>query len=204
MVSSGRERWWARAGGDNDPHSVLGVARGASSDEVQAAYRKQMKECHPDLAASQGHVDGGVSSETRARQINAAMEELTGARVAADGGGGATTTPWQQRMRPVSPAERHKMFCERQPGKVMSARNNLRLRAVIMLTLMSIATFKRLFPDPDSPYYKPPPAAEPRPEPHWKAQAAATAAAASAQQSRSAAIAAAAAENMQQEQWDRL
>jgi hypothetical protein len=75
MVSSGRERWWARAGGDNDPHSVLGVARGASSDEVQAAYRKQMKECHPDLAASQGHVDGGVSSETRARQINAAMEE---------------------------------------------------------------------------------------------------------------------------------
>ncbi|MDO5326515.1 MAG: DnaJ domain-containing protein [Clostridia bacterium] len=33
----------------NDPHKVLGVAPGASEDEIKKAYRQKAKECHPDL-----------------------------------------------------------------------------------------------------------------------------------------------------------
>lgn len=31
------------------PYSILGIARNASSDEIRAAFRKQMKIWHPDL-----------------------------------------------------------------------------------------------------------------------------------------------------------
>ncbi len=32
-----------------DPHKVLGVAPGATEDEIKKAYRQKAKECHPDL-----------------------------------------------------------------------------------------------------------------------------------------------------------
>jgi len=35
---------------DREPHEVLGVARDASEDEVRAAYRKMVKEHHPDVS----------------------------------------------------------------------------------------------------------------------------------------------------------
>ena len=160
MVSNGRERWWAGADGDQSPHAVLGITRNATPDEIQAAYRKQMKECHPDLSDA----NTCTRNETRARQLNIAMEELRdiqSSRPATHRAG----THYRQRApdRPVSSSERHAMFCERQPGRVMSARSNLRLRAFIMVTLMSIAVYKRVFPDPDSPYYQPAKQAPPVP-----------------------------------------
>lgn len=33
----------------SDSHSVLGIARGASAEEVKAAYRKAALRCHPDV-----------------------------------------------------------------------------------------------------------------------------------------------------------
>ena len=148
MGSNGRERWWAGAAADDSPHSVLGIDRNATPDEAQKAYRRQMKECHPDLS----HRGSRAADEARARQLNAAMEELRGAAAASSATHRATSY-YRHPDRPASSSERYTMFCERQPGRVMSARNNLRLRAFIMLTLISIATYKRVFPDPDSPYY---------------------------------------------------
>ncbi len=37
-----------------DPYSVLGVARGASTDEIGRAYREQLKRYHPDRVADLG------------------------------------------------------------------------------------------------------------------------------------------------------
>lgn len=41
----------------DDPYSVLGVARGASDKEIQAAYRKRAKAHHPDLNPGKTHAD---------------------------------------------------------------------------------------------------------------------------------------------------
>jgi len=37
-----------------DPHAVLGVARGASREEITRAYREQLKRYHPDRVADLG------------------------------------------------------------------------------------------------------------------------------------------------------
>ena len=37
-----------------DPHTVLGVTRGASRDEITRAYRAQLKRYHPDRVADLG------------------------------------------------------------------------------------------------------------------------------------------------------
>ena len=37
-----------------DPHAVLGVARGASAEEITTAYRQQMLRYHPDRVAHLG------------------------------------------------------------------------------------------------------------------------------------------------------
>src|SRR4051812_33071407 len=50
-----------------DPYAVLGVAPGASEQELARAYRKLAKRHHPDLA-------GGASEAARMAQINAAYE----------------------------------------------------------------------------------------------------------------------------------
>lgn len=222
MVSNGRERWWAGADGDQSPHSVLGITRSATPDEIQAAYRKHMKECHPDLSNS----NSCTKNEIRARQLNAAIEELRemhSSRPATH----QAATHYRQRApdRPVSSSERYAMFCERQPGRVMSARNNLRLRAFIMVTLMSIATYKRVFPDPDSPYYQPakgaPPVSSAQQGPQSSTVAAVSTAAVVGPESRASDIATSVAETMQHqaartasvqplegsvtsERWDRL
>jgi hypothetical protein len=52
-----------------DPHAVLGLAHGATPDEVAAAYRKLAKRWHPDRG-------GGADAERRMAEINGAYDLL--------------------------------------------------------------------------------------------------------------------------------
>lgn len=54
----------------NDPHKVLGVAPGASEDEIKKAYRQKAKECHPDL-----HPDDPRATE-KMNEVNEAYDML--------------------------------------------------------------------------------------------------------------------------------
>ncbi len=54
----------------NDPYQVLGVAPGASDDEIKTAYRKLAKKYHPDLN------QGSQQAEVRMREINEAYTTL--------------------------------------------------------------------------------------------------------------------------------
>ena len=55
----------------DDPYSVLGVARGASDDEIRRAYRKLAKEFHPDL-----NPQTRTAAEAKIKTINAAFSIL--------------------------------------------------------------------------------------------------------------------------------
>lgn len=54
----------------NDPHKVLGVAPGASADEIKKAYRQKAKECHPDL-----HPDDPNATQ-KMNEVNEAYDML--------------------------------------------------------------------------------------------------------------------------------
>jgi curved DNA-binding protein CbpA len=69
-----------------DPYRVLGLARGASADEIRRAYRRLVKENHPDSA--------GVKALPRFLAIQAAYETLAGGpSVRRVGGRAAATRP---------------------------------------------------------------------------------------------------------------
>lgn len=53
-----------------DPYQVLGVAQGASDDEIKAAYRKLAKQYHPDLN------QGSAQAEAKMKEINEAYTIL--------------------------------------------------------------------------------------------------------------------------------
>ena len=53
-----------------DPYQTLGVARGASQDEIRSAYRKLAKEVHPDVKP------GDKAAATRFQQVQTAYEVL--------------------------------------------------------------------------------------------------------------------------------
>jgi hypothetical protein len=74
-----------------DPHEVLGVAPGASADEVAAAYREAAKRVHPDRAP-------GPDAARRMAELNAAYDQLRG--------GSAPPPPPRARFSPSAPRVR--------------------------------------------------------------------------------------------------
>jgi DnaJ like chaperone protein len=58
-----------------DPYAVLGVARGASGEEIVRAYRAQMKLYHPDRVADLGEELRDVAHR-KALEIQRAYEEV--------------------------------------------------------------------------------------------------------------------------------
>jgi DnaJ like chaperone protein len=60
-----------------DAYEVLGVARSASSDAIQAAYRARMKEYHPDKVAHLGEELQKLATE-KSQQIQRAYRQLHG------------------------------------------------------------------------------------------------------------------------------
>ena len=58
-----------------DPYEVLGVPRGASSEVIQAAYRSQMQQYHPDKVAHLGEDLQKLATE-KSQQIQRAYKQL--------------------------------------------------------------------------------------------------------------------------------
>lgn len=61
----------------SDAYTVLGVARTASLGEIKAAYRRLMRETHPDTLMAQGASSERIAVATRkVADFNAAYEEI--------------------------------------------------------------------------------------------------------------------------------
>lgn len=62
-----------------DPHAILGVAKGASMDEIKKAYREKLKKYHPDIVANLKLGDEYKEMfEEKTREIQHAYEQLGG------------------------------------------------------------------------------------------------------------------------------
>lgn len=61
----------------SDPYEVLGIGRGAANDEIKKAYRKLIRENHPDTLVAQGMPEEFVRvANQRMAAINAAYDEI--------------------------------------------------------------------------------------------------------------------------------
>ena len=68
-------------GAARDPYAVLGVSPDASAAELRAAWRDQVRDCHPDRLAARGvPVEAVKMAEQRLVAINAAWEEVRAQR----------------------------------------------------------------------------------------------------------------------------
>lgn len=66
---------------DRDPYDVLGVEPTASTQDVRAAWRKLVRETHPDRMMARGVPEEAVKlAERRMVAINRAWEEIQGGR----------------------------------------------------------------------------------------------------------------------------
>ena len=64
---------------EQDPWSVLGIDPGASRDEARAAWRRLVKESHPDRLIAAGVPEEAIRlAETRMQVINRAWAEIEG------------------------------------------------------------------------------------------------------------------------------
>jgi len=64
-----------------DPWSVLGVTADMPLSEIRAAWRKQVRECHPDRLKARGVPEEAVRlAERRLKDINHAWEEISAMR----------------------------------------------------------------------------------------------------------------------------
>jgi DnaJ like chaperone protein len=67
--------------GEDDPFAILGVMPGASPREIRAAYRRLVRDSHPDLAIARGLPPECIALATaRVAQINAAYDRLARTR----------------------------------------------------------------------------------------------------------------------------
>ncbi|MCR9126699.1 MAG: molecular chaperone DjiA [Rhodobacteraceae bacterium] len=63
-----------------DPHAVLGVDPGTPHDEIRAAWRRLVRETHPDSMMARGVPEEAVKlAEKRLIDINRAWDEINGA-----------------------------------------------------------------------------------------------------------------------------
>ncbi len=73
----GRAAGAARRDEGPDPYAVLGLARGATDAEVRAAWRRLMRENHPDAVQSRGGAPDLVRrAADKVAQINAAWDRV--------------------------------------------------------------------------------------------------------------------------------
>lgn len=61
---------------DQDPYQILGVEKGASSEEIKAAYRRLANQYHPDKVSHLGE-EFKVLAEKRFRAIQEAYQKLS-------------------------------------------------------------------------------------------------------------------------------
>mmetsp|Transcript_32443 Transcript_32443/g.54442 ORF Transcript_32443/g.54442 Transcript_32443/m.54442 type:complete len:96 (+) Transcript_32443:129-416(+) len=59
-----------------DPYVVLGLKRGASLQEIKAAYREKVLKVHPDVQLEKTK-DAASEAATRFQEVTAAYEVLT-------------------------------------------------------------------------------------------------------------------------------
>src|SRR5579883_3427820 len=65
------------AAAEDDPHRILGLREGASLDEIRSAYRKLVRDHHPDRLIAQGLPPECIALATaRVARINAAHDKL--------------------------------------------------------------------------------------------------------------------------------
>ena len=60
----------------DDPYTVLGISRTASEEEIKKAYRKLVRQYHPDKVAHLGDEFKALAEE-RFKQIQQAYQEIT-------------------------------------------------------------------------------------------------------------------------------
>lgn len=64
-----------------DPYEVLGVTPDTPLDQIRAAWRREVKESHPDRMIARGVPEEALHlAERRIRAVNAAWEEISAAR----------------------------------------------------------------------------------------------------------------------------
>lgn len=65
-------------GAPRDPYDILGVRPDAPMEEIRAAWRKAVKESHPDLLVAYGLPEEALRlAEDRMRDVNRAWEEIS-------------------------------------------------------------------------------------------------------------------------------
>lgn len=70
-------------GAPRDPHDVLGIPHGASIDMARSAWKRLVRDTHPDVMTARGVPPEAVHlAERRLIAINAAWEELSGREAA--------------------------------------------------------------------------------------------------------------------------
>lgn len=76
-----RSSWKPVGAGGFDPCRILGVQPGASAEELKAAWRRRMAECHPDKVQGRGFGDDIVAAaQARAALVNQAYQSLMAMR----------------------------------------------------------------------------------------------------------------------------